>query len=501
MKIFRTIICFLIIFCTLFSLASCGTENKNNIDDLFEELIKDTEESSSESDEDTAMHVYLIIPRDCSGELSLKARALAEKIADKIGLLTSVKYDNELTTIPKNSCEVLIGSTNRLASKNAMDVLKSNEYLCRWDGEAIVICGRGDADTVSAIDKFISDILPTSSRDSLMARDAGFELKTEYEVKSITLNGYDLYDYALAYEKSNENGEKKIAIAIRDFINARSGYLLDVISEGEITSKARKIIFISGGESENALFSSDDKISLVGKNNYALSLVALKFMKDFDGAAKDSGIVLKYDTKALIDDVDTSFESAFCFVRENADQPFAPSYKLIALLKSDRVGVCFVGNPNDDLREDITLNVGASIKTQDVRCGERSIMVAYDEGRVKQISIAVDSSNNYFTAEIETAFGERLIYIYIINGEIPTVGANAIVFHEKHGGISDGALASVVNGTEMLTDHNLEYLLACDENLCVKNADKIIQSDENGFYLIAKTEVNNSRGFLDYTVK
>ena len=501
MKIFRTIICFLIIFCTLFSLASCGTENKNNIDDLFEELIKDTEESSSESDEDTAMHVYLIIPRDCSGELSLKARALAEKIADKTGLLTSVKYDNELTTIPRDSCEVLIGSTNRLASKNALDVLKSGEYLCHWDGEAIVICGRGDADTVIAIDKFISDILPTSSRDSLMARDAGFELKTEYEVKSITLNGYDLYDYVLAYEKSNENGEKGIAIAIRDFINARSGYLLDVISEGEITSKARKIIFVSGGESENALFSSDDKISLVGKNNYALSLVALKFMKDFDGAAKDNGIVLKYDTKALIDDVDTSFESAFCFVRENANQPFAPSYNLIALLKSDRVGVCFVGNPNDDLREDITPNVGASIKTQDVRCGERSIMVAYDEGRVKQISIAVDSSKNYFTAEVETAFGERLIYIYIINGEIPTVGANAIVFHEKHGRISDGALASVVNGTEMLTDHNLEYLLACDENLCVKNSDKIIQSDENGFYLIAKTEVNNSRAFSDYAVK
>lgn len=502
MKSIRTIICFLIIFCTVFLLASCGEKKKNNIDDIFSELIENTDESSEKTEETTsAIHVYVIISRDCSGELSLKAKELAEKIEKKTGLLTSVKYDNELASVPNNSSEVLVGSTNRLASKNAMDILKNDEYLCRWDDEAIVICGRSDAATIVAIDKFISDILPTSSKDSLMARDAGFEFKTEYEVKSVTFNGYDLYDYVLTYEASNKCGEKEIAIAVRDFINSKSGYLLDVISNSDITSKTRRIISISGAKQENALFSSDNEISLHGKNSYMLSLVAVKFMKDFESAIKDNAINLKYDTKMCIDDVNTSFESAFCFTKENADVPFTPVYNLIALLKSGSLGICFIGNPDDALREDFLSNIKEPIKAQEVSLGERSVMIAYDEGKVKQINVTVDSSKSYFTAEVETAFGEKISYIYIISGEIPSINDNVVVFHEKHGKIDDGALVSIVGGKETLALGELEYLLARDKNISVKNSDKIIQNDESVFYLIAKTEINYARGFLDYTLK
>lgn len=503
MKILKIFVCLLVIFCTLFLVASCGEKKKNNnIDDVFSQLVNDTKESTEETEETTvAIHIYLIIPRDCSGELSLKAKELAEKIEEKTGLLTSLKYDNELTSVPDNSCEVLIGSTNRLASQNAMDVLKNDEYLCRWDDEAIVICGRSDASTVNAIDKFISDILPDSSKESLMAKDVGFEFKTEYEVKSVIFNGYDLYDYVLAYNASNKCGEKEIATVIRDFINSKSGYKLSVIADSEIASTTGKIIGISGAGQENALISSDEGISVVGKNSYSLSFVAVKFMKDFEGAIKDNAINLKYDTKMCIDDVNTSFESAFCFTKENADVPFKPVYNLIALLKSDRLGICFIGNPDDALHEDFALNIKTPIKTQEVDLGEHSVMVAYDEGKVKQINVTVDSSKSYFTVEVETAFGEKISYIYIISGEIPNVGDNTVVFHEKHGRVDDGAIVSVAYGKEVLASGELEYLLACDENLCVKNADKTVQNDENGFYLIAKTEINYSRSFLDYTLK
>ena len=63
--------------------------------------------------------------------------------------------------------------------------MKTNDYLCRWDDGALVICGRSDSATVFAIDKFIVDILPTSSQYSLMFADAHFELFNEYEIKKI----------------------------------------------------------------------------------------------------------------------------------------------------------------------------------------------------------------------------------------------------------------------------------------------------------------------------
>ena len=499
---FKIIVCVLMIFCTVFSFNSCGEKKKSNIDEIFSELVKNTEETTEKTEETSfSEHIYVIIPNDCSGELSLKARALADGMAEKTGLLTSVKYDNELTSIPKDSCEVLIGDTNRLVSKNAMDVLKNDEYLYRWDDGAIVICGRSDEATVAAIDKFISDILPTATKDALMSKDAHFEFKVEYEVKGVTFNGYDLYDYVLVYEESNKCGEKDIALAIRDAINSKSGYLLDVISSKEVNSKTGKVISVCGNSKENALISLENGISLVGKNSYLLSLAAAKFITDFNGAIKDNVINLKYDVKSCIDDVDTCFEATFCFTKENTDLPFEPIYNLIALLKSDRIGICFIGNPDDALREDLALNVKAPIKTQEVKIGERSVMIAYDEEKVKQINISLDANGSYFSTEVEIACGEKISYIYIIDGEIPQINGNTVLFHEKHGKIEDGKLNAVANGTEKLSVGDIEYLLACEKNLCVKNSDKVVKNDENGLYITVNTEINYSNTFLDYTLK
>ena len=93
MSKYKTFICFAIIFCTVICFLSCS-KNKSDIDDIFSQLIIS---DSSESDGVAfAEHIYVIIPNGCSGELSLKARELVEAINDITGILTSLKYDNEL---------------------------------------------------------------------------------------------------------------------------------------------------------------------------------------------------------------------------------------------------------------------------------------------------------------------------------------------------------------------------------------------------------------------
>jgi len=500
---FRKIICFAAIFCTVISLVSCK-RSKSNIDDVFEQLKISDDASDLETETEApafAEHVYVIISSQCSGELSVKAKELAEKIEDKTGVLTSLKYDNELTTVPKNSCEVVVGDTNRLVSKNAMDILKKDEYLCRIDDETVVICGHSDASTLVAVDRFINEILPLSSKYELMPKDMRFQFSAEYEVERMLLNGYDLYDYVLTYPKSNECGEKKIAIMLRDFINSKSGYFLEVLPSDDAAIKTSRIISLNGKAEENAVFSKEKEIALSGKDIYSLSLVAKRVINDINNGIKDNALDLKYDSKIEVEFVDTSFKSAFCFAKENKSEPFRPISNLIDLLSAGDLNFCFIGNPNDDMRYDFSLNLKKNVKIQEILLGERQIMVAYDETKLKTIDISIDENSNYIMAKVETNFGETICYVYVIQGKMSEPTHNTVMFYENCEDIEIENSCYSVRGEAKLSNGNMKYLLASRENLEIQNADELIHDDENGFYCVVKTKVLCSNDFLNNSLE
>lgn len=504
MKKLKSFIAILTLACTLLSLASCASlGNNSNIDDVFSQLIIDDSESDAPA---FAEHIYIIIPNGCSGELSLKARELSDKIESKTGILTSLKYDNELTVIPQGSCEILLGGTNRLASDNALEALRDGEYLCRWDDGALVVCGRSDISTVAAIEKFISDILPISSKYSLMPSEAHFEHMKDYAVKQIILNGYDLYDYALTYSESNSDStvEKSVATAIRDFINLRSGYFLDIIPKSLLTARHQRVIDLSDENGKASISPLENGILLSGVDAYSLWSVAKQFMDDISASVSNEIIDLKYDDKKGIDLVDTSFESAFCFLKENAVDSFIPNYEIITLLRSGKVGVCFVGNPNDNLMEDFDLNIGSTIEYLEIFVGERKIMLMYDTQRVKSVEVTVDKSNKYLTANVEATFGEAISFIYIIDTltseKLPIVNSNAVVFCDGCDVTSIGGTYCVTQGETVLSSGNNKYYLASGVNLSVQN-DDFANDSENLFYTLLSTKVICPSEALDYTLE
>ena len=505
MKKLKLFIAILTLACILLSLASCASlGNNSNIDDVFSQLAIGDSESDAPA---FAEHIYIIIPNGCSGELSLKARELSDKIESKTGILTSLKYDNELTVIPQGSCEILLGGTNRLASDNALEALRDGEYLCRWDDGALVVCGRSDASTVTAIEKFISDILPISSKYSLMPSEAHFEHMKDYAVKQIILNGYDLYDYALTYSDSDNADsavERSVATAIRDFINLRSGYFLDIVPKRLLTARHQRVIDLSDEKDEVSISPLENGILLSGVDAYSLWSVAKQFMDDISASVSNEIIDLKYDAKKGIDLVDTSFESAFCFLKESAADPFMPNYELITLLRSGKVGICFVGNPNDNLMEDLDLNIGSPIEYREIYVGERKIMLAYDTQKVRSVEVTVDKNNKYLTANVEATFGEAISFIYIIDSlaseELPIINSNAVVFCDGCDVTSIGGTYCVTQGETVLSSGKNKYYLASGINLSVQN-DDFANDSENLFYTSLSTKIICPSEALDYTLE
>ena len=492
--------CLALALCAFICLSSCA-KSGSNLDEVFSQLeIASDDESETES-EAIVEHIYVIIPDGCSGELSLKARELADKIKEKTGLLTSLKYDNELKRAPDGSCEILLGNTDRLASKNAIDVLRKDEYLCHWDNGAIVICGRSDSATIVAVEKFMSEILPSATKYSIMHSGAHLEYKCEYDIKDITLNGYDLYDYTLIYPASNKYFEKDMAIMLRDAINARSGYFLDVISDEEITDKTVRVLSVSAQQKQNAIVPYEYGVAIVGDNSYSLSLAVDRFIDDIDGSNKDGVVDLKYDKIAEIASVDTSFESVLCFVKENTQKPISPFKSLMELFNDDKTGIYFVGNPDEYLITDIKANIASHLKLNEVEIGERKVLIVYNEQKIKKIDIFVSEDKRYITTSVDTAFGEGLFFIYIISGEIPTVERNAIVLCEGCDTVKNESLSFVANASGEIPSGSIKCALACEKNVIVSDADKIVRNDEDLIAFNLTTKIALSNAFLDNSLK
>lgn len=182
------IILSLLIFC-ISAFTACGKseeerkeERVEEIESIFEHIVQESQlQSESESLTDTELetsfadHLYVVIPKLCSSELSTKAREFVDLLGKQTGLLTTLKYDNELPNSPEGACEILLGNTDRLASKNAKSELKQNEYICRWDDGSLVLCGGSDEATLVAIERFIAEDLPYANQYSLMSDELAFE--------------------------------------------------------------------------------------------------------------------------------------------------------------------------------------------------------------------------------------------------------------------------------------------------------------------------------------
>ena len=506
-KYFCRTICLVLAIFMICTLAACSKKkDSSELDEIFERLeIVDEDESDTETEMSYfAEHIYIIIPSGCSGELSLKARELADKMKEQVGLLVSLKYDNELISLPKDSCEVLIGNTNRLASENAEDELKSNDYLCRWDDGALVICGKSDAATIKAVEKFISDILPTSTPYALMHEDAHFELFNEYTIKKITLNGYDLYDYTLVYDSAQKSNERVIAEALRDFINTKSGYLLEVISSDELKSNSGRTLKISTAKSASdkaVIISEENGVSIVGDDSYSLSMAVAELAKGIKNNVSDGKVDLKYAERTEVDDIETAFKSVYYFVKIGDGASFKPIDDFLKLLQTSEFGVLFLGNPDSTIYDALALNAKEWMKTSKLAIGAREVFFIYDSRKVGKITTTVDEAGTKAIVVVETLFGETLRFVYAASGGVDTIDANSVVFAEKSGKISCAGAFSVTDGSLETSVGKLEYCLLIDDNLCVKEGNIDVANGEEAFCCSVTTELVYSSGFLNDALK
>ncbi len=128
-------------------------------------------------------------------------KALNEVYSD-VGITTD--YEKDKSKIPTNAKEIIVGSTNRAPSDAALAGLGVYDYVVRFEGDFLVICGGSDAATAKAVNAFIEQY--AADGQNTVPEDINIMYKLERIDNSSLMPKYVSDEY-VTLEPAEENGE------------------------------------------------------------------------------------------------------------------------------------------------------------------------------------------------------------------------------------------------------------------------------------------------------
>ncbi len=176
----------------------------------------------------------------------------AVKLRDECALVITTDFVRRGDPVPENNIELLVGDTNRAATRDALAVLteyRKNhvaDYIIRVSAEKIVIIGTTDTATVDAIEYFLTCMAPRLTAETLAA---GTETVYRREYKTETLAGRSAGDYTILSADTEES--RVTAAALQQRITELTGFALP-ISDAASDTPAVISLGVSGTPAHDA---------------------------------------------------------------------------------------------------------------------------------------------------------------------------------------------------------------------------------------------------------
>ena len=271
------------IFCALalvsLFITSCASDNN----DEFPFITIEGEET-----EHTHEHTeyIIVISASASGEISQKARLLANKINERTGAAVSLAHDDRQISPSDGTHLIYIGNVDALAVTKKISQMRSLDYTCRAFENYTIIGGKGDGATLTAIDRFVNEILPLSTEQRLIPEGGGFDFAGKYEVESLFIDGVSLGDFSISVDSVSDTAAVDVAYSLRDKISEDYGYWIDIrIGSIKSTENYIRVLTDLNCRSGRGVLERNEKIiTLKAADRTGLSRVADNFIKQLSSA-------------------------------------------------------------------------------------------------------------------------------------------------------------------------------------------------------------------------
>ena len=225
----------------------------------------------------------IVIPSGVSAQIYEAVSALCDMIEDNTGSQAEVLYDYESIKVGSDDKLIFVGNTDTPESKRFLKRFRADDYGYECEDGVVFVGGYSEEANLSAIERFCKDVVAYSDEELFMSESASLFVQGNYEIESLRLNGFELFDYSLIYPKKNEYA-RKIAVDMQERIRDTLGYYLEVKSDSEAEGSERGIRI---GQADDTVVLEDNEailgayetgILLDAKSNYGLHHAAENFL-------------------------------------------------------------------------------------------------------------------------------------------------------------------------------------------------------------------------------
>lgn len=275
-------ICFIFII----SVVSCN----NNADNFALEQLKNmqsmqtTQVEETEPAIDNVQKYRIVISAGASDEVLDKALELSSAVTGKTGKTCTVVRDTDSVIANDDTMEIQLGYVDRQEAREAMGRLKRDDYLCAKFSDAVVLGGKVESADVSAVDKFISEVLPRAEGKTIINDDDGFNVSASYELSEIMLCGIGLGNYGIVCDAQASG----VAETFRELLADKCGAYSDISNKPH--DDIREIIFkLSDSEQVGycSIYRQNEDVLVESDSIYGLSVAVCKLYDIALGSVKD----------------------------------------------------------------------------------------------------------------------------------------------------------------------------------------------------------------------
>lgn len=237
---FLTILTCLLTFLLL--LSSCNGDEVPPVvsDENTSEVVEETEPvpATLKFSENKSCEFFIVYPQDFDSEIKDIAIDLRRQITKYVGVELKIVSD-QIMDKPygdsgvEHQYEILLGTTEREASKKVTEGMRSRDYAVTFDGDKIVLAGISLSTVEKACDRFITNVLIQQSKGNvgqatieLTEENKFFYTYGKYSMNSCTVLGADLSDYSIVYAKSDIYSAERFARLFHNELSKSAGFEL-----------------------------------------------------------------------------------------------------------------------------------------------------------------------------------------------------------------------------------------------------------------------------------
>lgn len=265
-------------------LSTCG----NGSDTKQTETDAVTDDKAYTIIENAVARYTIVYPQGADEEL----RDMAQKLKNDLNRLTGVTFSIKTDRVAQDGqntdgYEILIGSTNRPESAEALKKLRAKDFSVEKINNKLVLAAHDNTGIYKAINHFITTInkhvkqSPTGECETLMlTADDFMTSRAKYDYDKMTISGNSIDSYVIVYPRMASEAEKLLADNLQAYIKKTTGYIIPCASDDAQTQDYEILVGNTNRAESKPFYSGETALS---RDEYALRCTAGKLVVAYGG--------------------------------------------------------------------------------------------------------------------------------------------------------------------------------------------------------------------------